>query len=97
MAGPVERDVLWTEEEDPQSLSSCLFPLHHFPAGGSLGKGGWGKGGKLGDRRVASCFEKGLFLTPENEVAQGLLTSKVEIRASLEAQWYRICLPRQET
>ena len=46
---------------------------------------------------MASCFEKGLFLTPENEVTQGLLTSKVGIGASLVAQWYRICLPRQET
>ena len=26
----MEWDVLWTEEEDPQSLSSCPFPLHHF-------------------------------------------------------------------
>lgn len=51
-------DVLWTEEEDPQSLSSCPFPgLHHFPAGGSMGKGGWGKGGVRGQKGIL-CFEK---------------------------------------
>lgn len=39
----MEWDVLWTEEEDPQSLSSCPFPLHHFHGWGILGEGRMGK------------------------------------------------------
>lgn len=43
----MERDVLWTEEEDPQSLSSC--PLSRFITfcWGSMGKGVMGKRWKV--------------------------------------------------